>query len=53
MKKKISAYLGVIIPVLLGSGLTYYTYNSFSEAQRAQMKGYFISDEKAKPIQDE
>ena len=43
MKKKISAYLGVIIPVLLGAGLTYYTYNTFSELQRSQMKGYFIS----------
>ena len=43
MKKKISVYLGVIIPVLLGAGLTYYTYSTFSQEQRVQMKGYFLS----------
>ncbi|WP_300569419.1 lysylphosphatidylglycerol synthase transmembrane domain-containing protein [Flavobacterium sp.] len=43
MKGKISTYLGVIIPILLGAGLTFYTYNSFTEDQRAEMKRYFVS----------
>lgn len=43
MKSKISAYAGVIIPVLLGAGLTYYTYNSFTELQLAQMKKHFVT----------
>ncbi len=43
MKKKISTYAGVLIPILLGAGLAYYTYNSFSEAQIAQMKRYFVT----------
>jgi glycosyltransferase 2 family protein len=41
VKKKISTYAGVIIPVLLGAGLTYYTYKSFTPEQVVQMKGYF------------
>jgi len=43
VKRKISAYAGVIIPVLLGAGLTYYTYNSFTELQLAQMKKHFVT----------
>jgi uncharacterized protein (TIRG00374 family) len=43
VKSKISTYIGVIVPILLGAGLTYYTYNSFTEVQRLQMKAYFIS----------
>jgi glycosyltransferase 2 family protein len=41
VKNKISTYAGVIIPVLLGAGLTYYTYKSFTPEQVDQMKGYF------------
>ncbi|WP_310557235.1 lysylphosphatidylglycerol synthase transmembrane domain-containing protein [Flavobacterium sp.] len=43
MKNKIGTYASVLIPILLGAGLTYYTYASFSDVQRAQMKTYFIS----------
>lgn len=43
MKAKLSKYLGFIIPVLLGAGLTYYTYNSFSEAQINQMKAHVVT----------
>lgn len=43
MKNKISSYASVIIPILLGAGLTYYTYNSFSEEQITQMKRYFVT----------
>jgi glycosyltransferase 2 family protein len=43
VKSKISSYASVIVPILLGAGLTYYTYNSFSAAQIAQMKKYFIT----------
>jgi glycosyltransferase 2 family protein len=43
VKSKIRSYASVIIPILLGAGLTYYTYNSFSEEQIAQMKKYFIT----------
>lgn len=41
MKTKVSTYAGIIIPLLLGAGFTYYTYNSFSPEQIAQMKSYF------------
>lgn len=43
MNSKIRSYAGVIIPLLLGAGLTYYTYNSFSEEQVTQMKLYFAT----------
>jgi glycosyltransferase 2 family protein len=42
LKNKIRTFATVFIPILFGAGLTYYTYNSFSEQQLAQMKGYFI-----------
>ncbi|WP_136667621.1 lysylphosphatidylglycerol synthase transmembrane domain-containing protein [Flavobacterium sp. H122] len=43
MNSKIRSYASVIIPLLLGAGFTYYTYNSFSEEQVAQMKQYFAT----------
>ena len=43
MKGKLSNYLGFIIPVLLGAGLTYYTYNSFTPSQIAQMKVHVVT----------
>jgi glycosyltransferase 2 family protein len=43
LKNKLKTYSSVIIPILLGAGLTYYTYNSFNEDQLAQMKGYFMT----------
>jgi glycosyltransferase 2 family protein len=43
VKNKISTYSGVIIPVLLGAGLTFYIYNSFTPEQLEKMKGYFIT----------
>lgn len=43
MSSKVRSYASVIIPILLGAGLTYYTYNSFSKEQIAQMKLYFAT----------
>jgi hypothetical protein len=43
LKQKISNLLSVVIPLLLGLGLMYYSYNSFTEEQLTQMKSYFIS----------
>lgn len=43
MNSKIRSYASVIIPLLLGAGLTYYTYNSFSAEQITQMKLYFAT----------
>lgn len=43
MNSKVRSYASVIVPILLGAGLTYYTYNSFSEEQIAQMKLYFAT----------
>ncbi len=43
MKNKISSFASIFIPILLGAGLTYYTYNSFSEEQIVQMKRYFVT----------
>lgn len=43
MKTKLNKYLGFIIPILLGAGLTYYTYNSFTADQIAKMKAEIIS----------
>lgn len=33
----------MIVPLLLGTGLTYYIYNTFTPEQITKMKGYFIS----------
>ena len=43
MKEKISNALSIIIPLLLGLGLMWYSYNSFTEKQLEEMKGYFVS----------
>jgi glycosyltransferase 2 family protein len=43
VKNKISSYAGVIIPILLGAGLTYYIYNSFTPEQVAKMKVQFVT----------
>jgi glycosyltransferase 2 family protein len=43
LKTKISSFASVIIPLLLGAGLTYYTYTTFSEKQLLVMKSYFVN----------
>jgi glycosyltransferase 2 family protein len=43
LKTKIKNFAAVFIPILLGAGLTYYTYKSFSDEQRAQMLSYFTN----------
>ena len=43
MKKKISNLLSILIPLLLGVGLMIYSYNSFTQEQLQEMKGYFIT----------
>ena len=43
MKKKISNLLSILSPLLLGVGLMIYSYNSFTEEQLQEMKGYFIT----------
>lgn len=41
MKKKISKWLSVILPLLLGVVLIVYQYRQFTAAQLLEMKGYF------------
>lgn len=43
MKAKLQSLASIFIPILLGLGLTIYSYNSFSEKQVEQMKSYFVS----------
>jgi glycosyltransferase 2 family protein len=43
LKNNTSSALSVIIPVLLGAGLTYYIYDSFTPEQITKMKGYFTT----------
>lgn len=43
MKAKINRLLSIILPLSLGLGLTFWSYNSFSDSQLAQMKNYFVS----------
>ena len=43
MKHKLSAYSGVIIPLVLGVALTLYIYNSFTAEGLLKMKGYIIN----------
>lgn len=43
MKTNLKNFAAVFIPILLGAGLTYYTYISFSDEQRDQMQGYFAN----------
>lgn len=42
MKQKTSNALAIIIPLLLGLGLTIYFYDSFTEVQKQQMRNYFV-----------
>lgn len=41
MKKKISKWLSIILPLLLGVVLIVYQYHQFTTAQLLEMKGYF------------
>ncbi|MEC4003328.1 lysylphosphatidylglycerol synthase transmembrane domain-containing protein [Flavobacterium sp. SUN052] len=41
MKSKISKWLSIAIPILLGVGIIVYQYNRFSEAQINEIIGYF------------
>ncbi|MCL9809608.1 lysylphosphatidylglycerol synthase transmembrane domain-containing protein [Flavobacterium luminosum] len=43
MNSKISSYASVVIPILLGAGLTYFQYASFTPEQIVQMKSYFLT----------
>jgi hypothetical protein len=43
VKKKISNLLSILIPLSLGVGLLLYSYNSFTQEQLLQMKGYFVT----------
>lgn len=41
MKKLLSKWLPIVLPVLLGVYLIYYTYNKFTPEQILEIKGYF------------
>lgn len=41
MKKTISKWLSIVLPILLGVYLIIYKYNEFTPAQITEMKGYF------------
>ena len=41
MKKQLSKWISVLLPVVLGVYLTYHTYNQFSSQQLQEIKGYF------------
>ncbi len=41
MKKQLSKWISVLLPVALGVYLTYHTYNQFSSQQLQEIKGYF------------
>lgn len=41
MKKHISKWLSITIPILLGVGIIVYQYNKFTEAQIKEIVGYF------------
>lgn len=43
MKAQLKSLASIFIPILLGLGLTIYSYNSFSEQQLEQMKSYFTT----------
>jgi glycosyltransferase 2 family protein len=43
VKNKLRTYSGILIPLVLGAGLTFYIYNSFTPEGLAKMKGYFLS----------
>ena len=41
MKQQISKWLSILLPVLLGVYLIYYSYNQFTPEQISEIKGYF------------
>jgi len=41
VKKQLSKWISVLLPVALGVYLTYHTYNQFSSQQLQEIKGYF------------
>jgi len=41
LKKQLSKWVSIILPLLLGGYLVYYKYNEFSPEQLAEMKSYF------------
>lgn len=41
IKKQIGKWLSIVLPILLGFFLIFYTYNKFSEQQILEIKGYF------------
>lgn len=43
MNSKLKSFASIFIPLLLGAGLTYFTFISFSDAELAQMKSYFVN----------
>jgi len=43
LKAQLKSLASIFIPILLGLGLTIYSYNSFSEQQLEQMKSYFTT----------
>ena len=42
MNQKIKSFATIFIPLLLGAGLTYFTFISFSDKELLQMKSYFV-----------
>lgn len=42
MVTKLKSLASIFIPLLLGLGLTVYSYNSFTDEQMQQMKSYFV-----------
>lgn len=41
MKKQLSKWISIVLPLLLGVYLVYYKYNEFTPEQLKEMKGYF------------
>ncbi|UOK43007.1 MULTISPECIES: lysylphosphatidylglycerol synthase transmembrane domain-containing protein [Flavobacterium] len=41
MNEKVKKTLGIVLPLLLGVFLVFYTYNKFTDQQLEEMKGYF------------
>jgi glycosyltransferase 2 family protein len=43
LNSKIKSFATILIPLLLGAGLTYFTFLGFSESELEQMKSYFVN----------
>ncbi|ESU23693.1 hypothetical protein FEDK69T_10970 [Flavobacterium enshiense DK69] len=41
MNEKVKKTIGIVLPLLLGVFLVFYTYNKFTDQQLEEMKGYF------------